>query len=116
MGVTREDVAKLAGVSGTTVSYVMNNTKRISPEVRQRVWDAAKQLNYHPNLLARGLATNETKHIAIIVKNLQNPYYTAIQEGIQTFCFWIFKDIRSALFSDYAIIHKNNFVRNSPFY
>lgn len=84
MGVTREDVAKLAGVSGTTVSYVMNNTKRISPEVRQRVWDAAKQLNYHPSLLARGLATNETKHIAIIVKNLQNPYYTAIQEGIQS--------------------------------
>lgn len=84
MGVTREDVAKLAGVSGTTVSYVMNNTKRISPEVRQRVWDAAKQLNYHPSLLARGLATNETKHIAIIVKNLQNPYYAAIQEGIQT--------------------------------
>ncbi len=83
MGVTREDVAKLAGVSGTTVSYVMNNTKRISPEVRQRVWDAAKQLNYHPSLLARGLATNETKHIAIIVENLQNPYYNAIHEGIQ---------------------------------
>lgn len=83
MGVTREDVAKLAGVSGTTVSYVMNNTKHISPEVCKRVWDAAKQLNYHPSLLARGLATNETKHIAIIVKNLQNPYYAAIQEGIQ---------------------------------
>lgn len=84
MGVTREDVAKLAGVSGTTVSYVLNNTKQVTPEVRQRVWDAAKQLNYHPSLLARGLATRETKHIAIIVKNLQNPYYTAIQEGIQT--------------------------------
>ena len=83
MGVTRDDVAKLAGVSGTTVSYVMNNTKRISPEVCQRVWDAAKQLNYHPSLLARGLATNETRHIAIVVKNLQNPYYTAIQEGVQ---------------------------------
>jgi len=83
MGVTREDVAKLAGVSGTTVSYVMNNTKNISPEVRRRVWDAAKQLNYHPSLLARGLATNETRHIAIIVKNLQNPYYNAIHEGVQ---------------------------------
>ena len=83
MGVTREDVAKLAGVSGTTVSYVMNNTKNISPEVRRRVWDAAKQLNYHPSLLARGLATNETRHIAIIVKNLQNPYYNAIYEGVQ---------------------------------
>lgn len=83
MGVTREDVAKLAGVSGTTVSYVMNNTKRISPEVRQRVWDAAKQLNYHPSLLARGLATNESRHIAIVVNDLRNPYYNAIQEGIQ---------------------------------
>lgn len=83
MGITREDVAKLAGVSGSTVSYVMNNTKNISPEVRQRVWDAAKQLNYRPNLLARSLATNETKHIAIVVKNLQNPYYAAIHEGIQ---------------------------------
>ena len=83
MGVTRKDVAKLAGVSGTTVSYVMNNTKRLTPEVCKRVWDAAKQLNYHPSLVARGLVTNETKHIAIIVKNLQNPYYTAIQEGIQ---------------------------------
>ena len=84
MGVTREDVAKLAGVSGTTVSYVMNNTKKISPEVRQRVLDAAKQLNYYPSLLARGLATSETRHIAIVVKNLQNPYYNAIHEGIQT--------------------------------
>lgn len=83
MGITRADVAKLAGVSGTTVSYVMNNTKHVSPAVRQRVLDAAKQLNYHPSLLARGLATSETKHIAIVVKNLQNPYYTAIQEGIQ---------------------------------
>lgn len=83
MGVTREDVAKLAGVSGATVSYVMNKTKYISPEVCQRVWDAAKQLNYHPSLLARSLVTKETKHIAIIVKNLQNPYYAAIQEGIQ---------------------------------
>ena len=83
MGITREDVARLAGVSGTTVSYVMNNTKHISPEVCRRVWDAAKQLNYHPSLLARSLVTNETKHIAIIVNNLQNPYYAAIQEGIQ---------------------------------
>lgn len=83
MGITREDVARLAGVSGTTVSYVMNNTKHISPEVCKRVWDAAEQLNYHPSLLARSLVTNESKHIAIIVNNLQNPYYAAIQEGIQ---------------------------------
>lgn len=84
MAVTREDVAKLAGVSGTTVSYVLNNTKSVTPEVRQRVLAAAERLNYHPSLLARGMATKETRHIAILVKNLQNPYYSSIHEGIQS--------------------------------
>ena len=83
MGVTREDVAKMAGVSGTTVSHVLNGTKTVTPAVRQRVLDAAEKLNYHPSLLARGLATKETKQIAILVKSLQNPYYSAIHEGVQ---------------------------------
>ena len=83
MGVTREDVAKTAGVSGTTVSHVLNGTKAVTPEVRQRVLEAAEKLNYHPSLVARGLATKETKQIAILVKSLQNPYYSAIHEGVQ---------------------------------
>ncbi len=83
MIVTREDVARLAGVSGTTVSYVLNGTKSVTPEVRQRVIAAAEKLNYHPSLLARGLATKETKQIVVLVKSLQNPYYSAIHEGIQ---------------------------------
>ena len=83
MGATREDVARLAGVSGTTVSHVLNGTKAVTPEVRQRVLSAAEELNYHPSLIARGLATKETKQIAILVKSLQNPYYSAIHEGIQ---------------------------------
>ena len=83
MGVRREDVARLAGVSGTTVSHVLNGTKAVTPEVRQRVLEAAEKLNYHPSLVARGLATKETKQIAILVKSLQNPYYSAIHEGIQ---------------------------------
>ena len=83
MGVIRKDVALLAGVSGTTVSHVLNGTKAVTPEVRQRVLAAAKELNYHPSLVARGLVTKETKQIAILVKSLQNPYYSAIHEGIQ---------------------------------
>ena len=83
MGVRREDVARLAGVSGTTVSHVLNGTKAVTPEVRQRVLAAAKELNYHPSMVARGLVTKETKQIAILVKSLQNPYYSAIHEGIQ---------------------------------
>ena len=83
MGVIRKDVALLAGVSGSTVSHVLNGTKAVTPEVRQRVLAAAKELNYHPSLVARGLVTKETKQIAILVKSLQNPYYSAIHEGIQ---------------------------------
>ena len=84
MGATRKDVGRLAGVSGTTVAHVLNGTKPVTPEVRQRVLAAAKELNYHPSLVARGLATKETKQIAILVKSLQNPYYSAIHEGIQS--------------------------------
>ena len=53
MAVTRKDVARLAQVSEATVSYVMNNTKNVTPAVRERVLAAIKELNYHPNLLAK---------------------------------------------------------------
>ena len=84
MGVTQKDVAQLAGVSSTTVAHVLNNTKPVTPEVRQRVLAAVEQLNYKPSILARGLATSETKHIAILVKSLHNPYYSAIHDGVQS--------------------------------
>lgn len=64
MAVTRKDVARLAQVSEATVSYVMNNTKNVTPAVRERVLAAIKELNYQPNLLAKSLATNETRHVS----------------------------------------------------
>ncbi len=81
--VTRKDVAKMADVSEATVSYVINNTKNITPEVKQRVLDAIKALDYHPNLLAKSLVTKETKHIAMLVDNIQNPHYGRILRGVQ---------------------------------
>ncbi len=83
MAVTRKDVARMAQVSEATVSYVMNNTKKITPEVRRRVLDAAKALNYHPSLLAKSLVTKETRHIAMLVDNVQNPHYGSILSGVQ---------------------------------
>ena len=55
---TRNDVAKLAGVSPAVVSYVINKTKFVSEEKTQAVLDAIKELNYQPNLYARSLKTN----------------------------------------------------------
>lgn len=80
---TRKDVARLAGVSEATVSYVMNNTKPITAEVKKRVMDAVKELDYRPNLLAKSLVTRETRHVALLIDNMQNPYYCRLLEGVQ---------------------------------
>ena len=61
------DVAKLAGVSQTTVSFVINRAGAgISEETQARVWAAVDELGYRPNILARGLASNQTYTIGII--------------------------------------------------
>lgn len=81
---TRKDVAELAGVSVATVSYVVNNTKKIRPEVKKRVEEAIKKLDYHPNIIARSLTTKVSNHVALFVNNLENPYYSQILSGVQS--------------------------------
>lgn len=63
------EVAKLAGVSRTTVSFVLNNVPgvKISEETRQRVLDAARELNYYPTAAARSLASGKTQRIGLIL-------------------------------------------------
>ncbi len=82
--VTRKEVAELAKVSEATVSYVVNNTKNVTPEVRERVLAAVHKLGYRPNMIARSLVTKETRHVAMLVDNLKNPYYCEILEGAQS--------------------------------
>jgi LacI family transcriptional regulator len=83
MVATREDVAELAGVSGATVSFVVNDTKNVSPQVRERVLSAITELDYHPNLVGRSLVKKKTNHVAILVDNLRNPHYCEMLEGAQ---------------------------------
>jgi DNA-binding LacI/PurR family transcriptional regulator len=63
------DVAKLAGVSRTTVSYVLNNVREIhiAETTRQRVIDAARDLDYHPNASARSLARKQTLTLGLVL-------------------------------------------------
>src|SRR5215510_2805506 len=77
------DVAKLAGVSITTVSRVINNNAhKVSPETRKRVLDAVQSLNYVPNLLARALVSDKTGIIGVIVGDASDPYFATIVRGI----------------------------------
>lgn len=67
---TAAEVAGLAGVSRTTVSFVLNNVvgMRISEETRQRVLDAAVKLDYHPDATARRMVTGQTKMIGFVIR------------------------------------------------
>jgi LacI family transcriptional regulator len=82
---TQQDVARLAGVSRTTVSYVLNDNASIAipPETRQRILDAAVQLGYAPNRAAQTLRTQKTLTIAGIIEDITNPFHPAFERGIQ---------------------------------
>jgi DNA-binding LacI/PurR family transcriptional regulator len=67
---TIKDVAKKAGVSVSTVSYALSGVRPISDETRQRILRAIEELNYHPNLLARGLINKRTRIIALLYPTL----------------------------------------------
>lgn len=60
---TIKDVAREAGVTSATVSYVLNNTGRVSEATRQRVLEAARQLNYRPSITAQNLRSGESRII-----------------------------------------------------
>ncbi len=71
MTITIREVAEKAGVSKATVSYVLNgrsDTMRISPATSERILNAARELGYHPNALARGLTYKRTQTIAVVMQ------------------------------------------------
>jgi LacI family transcriptional regulator len=61
MALTLEEVAKLAGVSRSTASRVINDHPGVRPEVRERVWQVIRQYGYEPNLAARALASQRAE-------------------------------------------------------
>src|SRR2546422_6621981 len=75
---TIRDVARLSGVSPMTVSRVINDSERVSPETRRRVEEAIAELGYVPSRLARGLSRQRTGTLAVIVPDVANPFFTAI--------------------------------------
>ncbi|MVP01802.1 LacI family DNA-binding transcriptional regulator [Paenibacillus lutrae] len=86
--VTRKDVAKMAGVSEATVSRVFNGVGPMKENTRQKVLAAAKELNYHPNAVARSFALGKSGHIGVIlpyvpkVHLFSTYYFSEILSGI----------------------------------
>lgn len=84
--ITSSDVAREAGVSRATVSYIMNNTEgnRISDETRERVMKAAKKLGYHMDINARALKTQRSMSIAVVSRrNIRESRFVNVLGGIK---------------------------------
>jgi LacI family transcriptional regulator, repressor for deo operon, udp, cdd, tsx, nupC, and nupG len=83
MATTRlRDVAERAGVSVRTVSNVVNGYARVAEDTRRRVEEAVAELGYHPNLLARNLKRGRTGLIALVVPELDVPYFAELARAV----------------------------------
>jgi LacI family transcriptional regulator, galactose operon repressor len=76
------DVGNLAGVSSKSVSRVLNDAPNVTPELRQRVLDAAEALNFHPNTFAQGLVRQRSHLIGLIYENPSPSYVVELQMGV----------------------------------
>src|ERR1700761_6222478 len=80
---TMRDVARLAGVSTSTVSAVVNGVTPVSPERKRKITEAMAALDYHPDVIARSLKTGKSNAIGVIVPDITNAFYPEIIRGVE---------------------------------
>ena len=91
MKLTLEEIGRMAGVSRSTVSRVINNEKSVRPEVRKRVQGVIRETGYRPNAAARSLASNRTGVIGLVVPHrvhtlFDDPYFPRLIQGVSQAC------------------------------
>src|SRR5919205_4206151 len=84
MAVTLRDVGKRAGVSAMTVSRVINGREGVDAETQRRVEDAIIALGYVPNRIARGLISQKTETLGLVVPDVANPFFAPVVRGAET--------------------------------
>ena len=83
MSVTIKDIASRADVSTATVSYVINGSRPVSPELTQRVQLAVLELGYAPNAVAQSLRQARTLSIGLLVPDNANPFFAELSKGVE---------------------------------
>lgn len=83
MAVTIKDIARVAGVSHTTVSRALHQHPAIAPETIARIKQIANELGYLPNTAARGLKTQRTQALGVIVRRIVDPFFAEVLQGIE---------------------------------
>jgi len=82
-GPTSHDVARRAGVSQSTVSRALSGDPNVSEQTRARVVEAAEELDYSPDLIARSLITRRTQRVGVVVSNITNPFYPLLVDVLE---------------------------------
>ena len=77
------DVARQAGVSTATVSFVLNGTKAVTPAVKRRVEHAVERLGYRPSHAAQTLRTGRSLAVGLIIPDLTNPFFPKLAQDIE---------------------------------
>jgi len=80
---TIKDVARLAEVSPSTVSHVLNNSRPVSEALARRVRSAATDLDYQPNVMARSLRLQSTATLGLVVPDTTNPFFAEVAQGAE---------------------------------
>jgi len=84
---TIRDVAERAGVSTTTVSHVVNRTRKVEPSTAERVEAAIKELGYRPNALARSMRRGRTHTVGIVIPDIANPFFGDLARSLEDHMF-----------------------------
>jgi LacI family transcriptional regulator len=85
--ITIKDIAKRSGVSIATVSHVINKTRFVSDELKEKVYKVMEEADYHPNVMAGSLRRKKTKTIGLIVPDNANPLYAELAKAIENILF-----------------------------
>ncbi len=80
---TIRQVAEMAGVSVATVSRVLSGSEPVSSDLIERVNKAAHTLDYQPNRIARNFRTQKTRIVALVISDIENPFFTSVVRGVE---------------------------------
>ena len=78
-----KDVARKAGVSISTVSNALNNSRYVKKETKEKILEITRNLNYTPNIIARGLKIRSTSTVAVIVPDISNQFFAQVIKGVE---------------------------------
>lgn len=81
--ITIKQIARLANVSDSTVSRVLNNQPDVNEKTRQRIQEIVKRVGYRPDAIARSLVTGQSKTLAFVTEDIRNPFFAEVARGLE---------------------------------